>query len=200
MKLVFDSAHVQVYDDVLSKDEFSSVFDWFNFIPLAFKSAQGEWNRLWSFDSQVLSGVPIVFPSGRVPPFQGDDKVLIPLVEKINSTLMDGRVTMTPYCYPPGSGLTWHNDSNYKGAFTFYCHNYWSPEWGGEFQSIEVNGDVTWKIFDNQELYDLIMSEGIGNFVHPKPNRLIINSGILHKVNKTTTNSRARLTLQGFVN
>ena len=45
MKLVFDSAHVQVYDDVLSEDEFSAVFNWFNFIPLAFKSAQGEWNR-----------------------------------------------------------------------------------------------------------------------------------------------------------
>ena len=200
MKLVFDSPQVRVYDDVLSEEEFSAVFDWFNFIPLAYKEAQGEWNRLWSFDSKVLSGQGFTFPSGKIPPFYEDDKPLIPLVENINSVLMDGRVTMIPYCYPPGSGLTWHNDSNYKGAFTFYCHNYWSPEWGGEFQSIDVDDKVKWKIFDNQDLYDSIMNQGIGNFICPKPNRLIINSGILHKVNKTTTDSRARLTLQGFVN
>ncbi len=44
------------------------------------------------------------------------------------------------------------------------------------------------------------MNNGVGNFFHPKPNRLIVNSNILHKVNKTTTNSNARLTLQGFIN
>ena len=33
------------------------------------------------------------------------------------------------------------------------------------------------------------MSRGIGQFFHPKPNRLIVNSGILHKINQTTKKS-----------
>ena len=43
------------------------------------------------------------------------------------------------------------------------------------------------------------MSRGIGQFFHPKPNRLIVNSGILHKINQTTEKSSDRLTLQGFI-
>lgn len=71
----------------------------------------------------------------------------------------------------PGTGLSWHNDSNYLGAFTFYCHNYWSPEWGGEFMTLEANEyieldkkKIPWKVFDNQELYNLLMESGSGNF------------------------------------
>ena len=62
--------------------------------------------------------------------------------------------------------------------------------------------DVEWKVFDNQPLYDVIMDEGIGHYIQPKPNRLVLNKGgpkgILHKVNKSTINSGARITLQGF--
>lgn len=58
-------------------------------------------------------------------------------------------------------------------------------------------------VFDNQELYDVIMEHGIGHFFYPKPNRLVINKGgnrgILHKVNKSTIDSKPRLTLQGFI-
>ena len=63
----------------------------------------------------------------------------------------------------------------------------------------EEDKNIIWKRFDNQELFDLIISKGIGQFFHPKPNRLIINSGILHKINETSKKSSARLTLQGFI-
>ena len=63
--------------------------------------------------------------------------------------------------------------------------------------------DIEWKVFDNQPLYDNIMEEGIGTYIQPKPNRLVLNKGgphgILHKVNKSTINAGPRLTLQGFI-
>ena len=63
--------------------------------------------------------------------------------------------------------------------------------------------DIKWRVFDNQPLYDVIMDSGVGNYIQPKPNRLVLNKGgphgILHKVNKSTTNADARITLQGFI-
>ena len=47
------------------------------------------------------------------------------------------------------------------------------------------------------------MDEGIGHYIQPKPNRLVLNKGgpkgILHKVNKSTINAGARITMQGFI-
>jgi hypothetical protein len=220
MKITVDSKNTKVYDDVLTEDEFECLFTYYNYIPFVFKQIQGEWNKVWSFsDGQILVGKETIFPIGKTPPLHPEDKPLITLIEKVSDIIKDtgffndgdiGRAIMTPFCWPPGTGLSWHNDSNYSGAFTFYVHNYWSPEWGGEFLTVEADEyildnkkDVTWKVFDNQELYDIILREGVGNFFHPKPNRLIVNKGgdrgILHKVNKSTIDSKARLTFQGFI-
>lgn len=220
MRLTVDAKNTKVYDDVLSKEDFDILFDYYNQIPLVFKQILGEWNKVWSFsDGQILVGNEILFPFGRTPPLHPGDKPLIGLIERISElviqtgffNLEDSKgAIMTPFCWPPGTGLSWHNDSKYLGAFTFYAHNYWSPEWGGEFLTVEADEyiidnkkEINWKVFDNQELYDVIMEKGVGNFFHPKPNRLIINKGgdkgILHKVNKSTVDSRARLTFQGFI-
>lgn len=219
MKLVVDAKNTKVYDDVLTPEEFKIVFDYYNYIPLVFKVVQGEWNRVWTFsDGQILVGRENYFPvKGEDFALRDSDNILLDMVSKIQNCIQEtgffednlGAV-MTPFCWPPGTGLSWHNDSNYRGAFTFYAHNYWSPEWGGEFLTVEAEEyildnkkDITWKVFDNQELFDLIMDKGIGHFFHPKPNRLIINKGgdcgILHKVNKSTSDSRPRLTFQGFI-
>jgi hypothetical protein len=220
MRLTVDAKNTKVFDDVLTEEEFQTLFDYYNRIPLVFKQVQGEWNKVWSLsDGNILVGREILFPIGKTPPLHPEDSAMIPMIEKISELLLStgffnldeiGGAIMTPFCWPPGTGLSWHNDSNYTGAFTFYTHNYWSPEWGGEFLTVEADDyiidnkkDINWKVFDNQELYDVIMEKGIGHFFHPKPNRLIVNRGgergILHKVSKSTIDSRARLTFQGFI-
>ena len=173
MKLTFDANNTKVYDNILDQTQFKKLFNFMNFVPMVHKRSHGEWNRVWGF---------------------GDGDILM----------------ANRYIWPPGSGLSWHNDSNYLGAFTFYCHDYWSPEWGGEFLTAEANEyilpdkkDIEWKVFDNQPLYDTIMDQGVGHYIQPKPNRLVLNKGgphgILHKVNKSTVNSGPRITLQGFI-
>jgi len=220
MKLIIDANNTKVYDDVLDQETFNNLFTYFNYIPLVFQQAQEEWNRVWSFsDGNILVGQPHTWFPNKPPPLQESDKILLTVIKKINECITSSNffdigqiqtLVMTPFCWPPGTGLSWHNDSNYLGAVTFYCHNYWSPEWGGEFLTVEANDyiydnkkNITWKVFDNQELYDIIMERGHGHFFHPKPNRLILNKGgekgILHKVNKSTLDSRARLTLQCFI-
>ncbi len=202
MNLIFDSEHVKVYDDVLPEEDFDILFEWFNKIPFFFPQSEGVWNEVWDANTDVLKGQPFYFPTGKIPPLDGIDKAVIPVIEKVSTVIQYGKVAMSPYYYMAGSGLKWHNDSSYKEAFTFYCHKHWSPDWGGEFMTIDLKEEdknIVWKRFDNQELFDLIVSRGIGQFFHPKPNRLIVNSGILHKINETNKKSSARLTLQGFI-
>ena len=47
------------------------------------------------------------------------------------------------------------------------------------------------------------MDSGVGNYIQPKPKSLVLNKGgphgIKNKVNKSTTNSGPRITLQGFI-
>jgi hypothetical protein len=220
MKLLFDGLNTKVYDNVLDSDSFGSLFDFLNYHPYTFRQSHGEWNKVWNFsDGQILMGEEYIWPIGKVPPFKDERRILLNLIEKINSFIVESNlfdcgeistISMTPYCWPPGTGLSWHNDSKYLGAITFYGHHYWSPEWGGEFVTCEANkyiiedkNNITWKVFDNKELFDLLMEEGTGNYFYPKPNRMIINkggrNGILHKVNKSTLNSNPRLTLQCFI-
>ena len=220
MNFLFDGENTKVYDNVISDGEFDEVFNFLNYHPYIFKQSLGEWNKVWNFsDGQILMGNDFIWPYNKIPPLRDQDKCLYPLIGSINKIIEKTNffdcsnirtVNMTPYCWPPGTGLSWHNDSNYLGAVTFYAHKYWSPEWGGEFLTCEANKyiledkkKITWKVFDNTELHDLLMEEGSGNYFYPKPNRLIINkggsNGILHKVNKSTSNSNPRLTLQCFI-
>jgi len=216
-----DLSNTKAYDEVLSIDEFSSVFDWINAIPYVWKNTTGEWNKVWSInDGEVLHSKQIVldkqFDVANFDPFL---MPIMPVVNAVKSLAVDcglfdikdiHSTIITPYVYPPGTSLNWHSDSDYVGAFTFYCHQSWSANWGGEFLTVEGDEyipkdkkqNIKWKVFDNSALENMIMDKGIGQFIMPKPNRIIFNksgsNGILHKVNKSTNNSAPRLTLQGF--
>jgi hypothetical protein len=220
MDLTLDLRNTRVFDNVLSKEQFAELFDWYNAIPLVNKAAQGEWNKSWNLgDGNILIGHQLAWALEEPPKLNPPHTILEPVIDAIVKTLRDFKLvednaniefSMTPYCWPAGTGLAWHNDSTYLGAFTYYCHNRWNPEWGGEFITVEGDdyiqedkSDLKWRVFDNSELHELIMSKGHGHFIHPKPNRLIINKGgkkgILHKVARTTPDSGPRLTLQGFI-
>lgn len=212
--------NVKICDNFLEQEEFSKIFDYMNDTSYIFRQAAGVWNKVWNLsDGQILMGDELVWPFKKIPYFNDENRALSIFVQKINEEIENSglfdiskitKITLTPYCWPPGTGLSWHNDSNYLGAFTFYCHNYWSPEWGGEFLTLEADEyipldkkQIKWKVFDNQQLYEFLLEKGTGNFFHSKPNRLILNKGgdkgILHKVAKTTLDSKPRLTLQGFI-
>jgi hypothetical protein len=217
MKTALDCKNIQVIDDLLTESEFNALHEWFNAIPFAWKNAQEEWNKSWSTtDGSILLSQKMVFASTLDNELHAEDAPLRPVLNQIRIAVDQfigleniEKVVITPYVWPPGVGLSWHTDSNYIGTFTYYVHKQWGANWSGEFLTVEADNylekpaGLKWRVFDNEELENLIVNHGIGHFIHPKPNRLVIgkagDNGILHKVNRSTLQSKDRLTLQGFL-
>jgi len=108
--------------------------------------------------------------------------------------------TAAPIVYPRKSGLYWHRDAtSWTGSYTYYAHREWNIQWGGELlvadsstQSIPDSHGAFMKSpqelygapngqkfsygahFDNSEANKTILESGVGTYVMPKPNRLVI--------------------------
>jgi Rps23 Pro-64 3,4-dihydroxylase Tpa1-like proline 4-hydroxylase len=122
------------------------------------------------------------------------------------------------YIYPAGCGLSWHRDNehNATGAFVYYAHPYWDPQWGGEFlvASLKTKEAVfpKTKTYEGQEKFlgshmensheiPILMEEGVGTYILPKPNRLVfLTSGVIHCIKKVeaAAGNKLRGTIQGF--
>ena len=88
-----------------------------------------------------------------------------------------------------GAGLSWHQDGpGVSGAAIFFCHPIWKVNWGGELLVLDWPRDrlkdrVHHHQFDDREEDDAYREHGIGRFVYPKPNRIVILPvGVPHKV------------------
>ncbi|MEZ5582755.1 MAG: 2OG-Fe(II) oxygenase [Candidatus Competibacteraceae bacterium] len=103
-----------------------------------------------------------------------------------------------PRLYERGSSLYWHRDtpSVVTGSCTYYCHNEWNIQWGGELfiahpsaheipkqhgpsmiAPKEVIGRGLTQLsghLDNREVNDALMKAGMGHYIMPKPNRLVV--------------------------
>jgi hypothetical protein len=123
-----------------------------------------------------------------------------------------------PYVYPAGCGLSWHRDNehNATGAFVYYAHPYWDAQWGGEFlvaplktraavfpktRTYEGQEKFLGAHMDNSHETPILMEEGVGTYIMPKPNRLVfLTSGVLHCIKKVeaAAGNNLRGTIQGF--
>ena len=122
------------------------------------------------------------------------------------------------YVYPANTGLSWHrdNENNVTGAYVYYAHPFWDTQWGGEFLMAPLK--TRQAIFPKTERYkeetkfigshlnnrhevDILMEEGRGHYIMPKPNRLVVmTSGVLHCIKKVdqAAGNKVRATIQGF--
>lgn len=125
---------------------------------------------------------------------------------------------LKPYLYPAHSALSWHDDySQISGAFAYFCHKEWNVRWGGE--TFIANYSQTYPkyeelpkyksdkkvalgpYFENKVQNELIMDPGVGYYVMPKPNRLLlIKPGVQHKINRVDQNIGGgfRCSIAGF--
>lgn len=89
------------------------------------------------------------------------------------------------HVYHPDSELAWHSDSyQWKGSYTFYVHETWRSEWNGQ---LVISDPITDLHGDNLNVFDHrqdVMSVGMGRYIEPLPNRLVLMVGenYLHKV------------------
>ena len=118
-------------------------------------------------------------------------------------------LALAPRLYERNSGLYWHRDSPsvVTGSCTYYGHPEWNVTWGGELfiahessQEIpqdhgphmippkDVMGRGLTQIaghLDNREASEALMSAGMGHYLMPKPNRLVVmKTGNPHMINK----------------
>ena len=133
--------------------------------------------------------------------------------------------TALPMLYPRNTGLYWHRDApTWAGSYTYYAHKQWNIEWGGEMligdestneipdeyglflskerEAMGLKQKVSFGAhIDNSKANEFIMEQGIGSFVMPKPNRLVIVSqGTMHTASKVNpaAGDNLRMSISGF--
>mgnify|MGYP003393768949 CR=1 FL=1 len=134
--------------------------------------------------------------------------------------------TAFPSLYPAGAGLLWHRDSTVDvGSYTYYGHPEWNIEWGGELFVADIPqkkipqewgtfmkkpqtvvggpaSGFTWSShLDNRDANQQLMERGVGYFIAPKPNRLVVlKGGTPHAVNKVraAAGDHVRASVSGF--
>ena len=120
-------------------------------------------------------------------------------------------MSVRPYLYPRGTKLSWHDDSTvYCAAATYYCHLKWGSTWGGELMVAEVPGLA--QVFQGKNLSKPHMDHewedqyiniyGMGNFITPKPNRLVLMApGTYHAINRVDADAgdHLRAAIVGFL-
>jgi hypothetical protein len=150
---------IAVFDDVLSPEQFQTVWDFFQR-----ETYEGVHARIrevgWRLDDgEPLWGGSVAWPSVPIasmlppdldlnkapmkfyPTGNGVDaaleaiKAYCPRVENLIGKEGEAwaGISAKPFVYPQGTGLSWHGDSgSYSGAFIYYAHPEWNVLWGGE--------------------------------------------------------------------
>lgn len=185
-----------------------------------------EWNRVW----HPLSGMALLTgpksfgdtgkPGPRYPTdtaydlfFAGMEKRLDLISDFLSMQVDEVRYVMSAYLYRAGWGLPWHEDrgenTEYRGAFTYYLHEKWRGNWGGELMILADERLAS----PTEDSIDLSFTQGtglakpshvsggIGTFVMPKSNRLVVmRPNVVHSVAPVSNlaGEHMRFSLAGF--
>ena len=135
-------------------------------------------------------------------------------------------ISARSFLYPQGTGLSWHeDDTRYSGGYAFYAHPTWNSQWGGELlvahestKGQNLEGDELVSVtreagkiqatrvrippfLDNSRQDTVLGNLGMGQYISPKPNRLVvIAGGNPHMINKVSPSAgdHVRCTIAGF--
>lgn len=119
------------------------------------------------------------------------------------------RLAGRAYVYPRETGLSWHVDDHelYAGAFVYYAHPIWDAHFGGELlvgEMLETEPDDELPImayrFETESYSERLLEVGCGQFIAPKPNRVVLLSGAPHMVAKVSAaaGQNIRASVAGF--
>jgi hypothetical protein len=132
-------------------------------------------------------------------------------------------VSATPTILVAGHGLAWHRDADqHAGTWVYFAHREWNIEWGGELLVAheadiprefgpylhrlrpmeELPEPPAWRShLDNVDANELLMARGLGSYLVPKPNRLVVLKGgtprAIAKV-RTSAGRHVRASFGGF--
>jgi hypothetical protein len=133
-----------VIDDFLPAQEHRNLWD-------AFQTRGPDWNRTYEITNDTLRDCT----DGSAP------ASLRVFTEKLHAAMRGELLALDPWrgftqstwIYRAGLGLEWHSDTGWVGAYVYYAHPAWRPDWGGE-----------------------LLIDG-GRLIAPSPNRLVLLRG-----------------------
>ena len=216
MKIVFKTKRYVVIDDLLPKDQFDNL--WLHFQNESYVSphvTQSGWQKVWRLNDGDCLGSPSYILSKK--PFNNymDAASSYMLAAAKYTEDVSGKkdidwkeATFRSYIYPAGSKLSWHNDAgSYQAAFTYYAHPFWQSTWGGELLVLAESGDIpdtakTAPHLDHRWEDEYVSKIGVGEWIFPKPNRLVIMSGgVYHSINRidSSAGDNCRCSIVGFL-
>jgi hypothetical protein len=128
------------------------------------------------------------------------------------------------HAYPVGGKNPWHHDLGFT-TYTYYLHKHWQINWDSTllivpYSSVEyiqrlqldpntkhydsyASFNSPMEMFQQREHYQSIIDYGMGMFVSPKPNRLIlINKDVVHGITRVDSDAgdNVRLSFTGMIN
>ncbi len=217
MPATYEHPNFRIVDDLLDEETWTALWSDFQFMDLhPVTRTRGAWKL---DDGVPLGGEELVVPrSGAEDPgVAGPVARLIDAVlehrDDLRGFVDDGweQVSGRPYVYPRGAGLSWHVDDHqlYAGAFVYYAHPHWNAHWGGELlvAETESEGDqeqeeapIMGYRFETESYSERLLEIGCGNFISPKPNRLVLLAGAPHMVSPVSAAAGAsvRASVSGF--
>lgn len=223
MKCTYRSPHVVVFDDVLDPEAFQQLWTYFQYEDLApVTQTEGAWRlddgrpmagpefftptREEQEDGTFAPNDPSVYPTGS--PVDHVLGALLDVMDDISPPVGDDwhRVAGRSYVYPTGSALSWHSDDTdyFAGAFVYYAHPRWDAQWGGALLLAHHEDPGSLPMvpgrFDSGPYSEALMDPGLGTFILPKPNRLIVLGALPHMVTHVTkaAGQNVRASLAGF--
>jgi hypothetical protein len=135
-------------------------------------------------------------------------------------------ISARSFLYPQGTALSWHEDAvGYSGGYVFYAHPEWNIQWGGELLIADESAKSQYSdddrvpvltrtedglrltkilippFLDNARQNTVVGERGLGCYITPKPNRLVvIAGGNAHMINKVhpAAGDHVRCTIAGF--
>ena len=112
------------------------------------------------------------------------------------------KFSLMAHAYRAGAEIDWHIDYSSLASYSFYLHDEWKPQWGGNLlvsdynETVDVQGN-NGTVFDNNPS---VCNPGYGSWYSPAPNRLVIIKKVFHKVERVdqAAGNNVRLSFTGF--
>jgi hypothetical protein len=203
-----------VVDDFLDEGQWTQLWSAFQFMSLLPVTRT---SGAWKLDDGVPLGGEECVIKRQDGPFAAPSHDASPLIPLLRAVLaradlqknhLEGvwdRVVGRPYVYPRETSLSWHVDDHelYAGAFIYYAHPVWNAHFGGELLIAETDGaplPIMGYRFETESYSEALLEVGCGNFVMPKPNRLVVLSGAPHMIARVSpaAGHHIRASVAGF--
>jgi hypothetical protein len=221
MILRYRDSRVAVYDNSLLGDEQHELLKYLDAATFR-KVLPAAWGKAFLLASgeplvglQVLSAKPSPESSALSYPTETALDILIRRVFACRPEIAellgpDGsswtHFTVCPYVYPAEAGLGWHTDGHVSGAYIYYAHSQWRPHWGGELLVAYSETDCAPYTTSSRgilrnEVLESALSQGLGYYFAPLPNRIIFLRAHTPHMIKTVDRAAGdnlRLSLSGF--